>query len=79
MNPMSHQLMSAGVSWHQFIVESCASHFDSLISLSYSMAVFSAKSFGLFFQRTVDESIVSELFKSTVQLRSGAKVKVNVL
>ena len=27
---------------------SCASHSDSLISLSYSMAVFSTKSFGLF-------------------------------
>ena len=32
---------------------SCASHYDSLISLSYSMAVFSTKSFGLFFQLTV--------------------------
>ena len=30
-------------------LDSCASHYDSLISLSFSMAVFSTKSFGLFF------------------------------
>ena len=34
---------------HQPIVELCASPSDNLISLSYSMPVFSANSFGLFF------------------------------
>ena len=39
----------SGVSWHQIIVESCASPSNNLISLRYPMPVFSANSFGLFF------------------------------
>ena len=36
---------------------SCASHSDSLISLGYSMVVFSTKSFGLFNKLQNDVSV----------------------
>ena len=42
------QLLPACATSHQLIVESCASPFNNLISLDYSMPVFSANSFGLF-------------------------------
>ena len=56
-----HQLALARVSLHQLIVESCASPYNNLIALNYSMpAVFSANLFGLFFTFKVSYMIVDD-------------------
>ena len=52
----SDYLTSARVSWRQFIVESCASPSNNLISLSYSLPVFSANLFRLFFAQTLQST-----------------------